>query len=154
VSLLLNDTRGFEKDFIDRVSRILVREIERINDHLPKESRTLKELLEMREPKVLTRAGDELIMDRRELELLADIVPAHYHDKLKLPIVILRMMEMGEGVYMICGGDLEARVIAKVLGPDAVHCHDGRAFVYKPYIAILRSKLRTTTVIGFVSSIE
>jgi uncharacterized protein (UPF0216 family) len=55
---------------------------------------------------------------------------------------------------MICGGDLEAQVIAKVLGPGAVHYHDGRAFVYKPYIAILRGKLRTTTVIGFISSIE
>lgn len=154
MSLLLSDVHGFERGFIERASRILAREIERINDHLPKESRTLKELLEMKEPKVLTIAGDELIMDRRELELLADIVPVHHHDKLKLPIVILRMIEMGEGVYMICGGDLEAQAIAKVLGPNAVHYHDGRAFLYKPYIAILRSKLRTTTVIGFVSSME
>jgi uncharacterized protein (UPF0216 family) len=154
VSLLLNDIRGFDRSFIDRVGRILAREIERINDHLPRESRTLRELLEMGEPKVLTRAGDELIMDRRELELLADIVPMQYHNKLRLPIVILRMIEMGEGVYMICGGDLEARVIAKILGPKAVHYHEGRAFLYKPYIAILRSKLRTTTVIGFVSSME
>ena len=152
--MLWSDVRGFDRGFIERVSRILAREIERINDHLPKESRTLKELLEMREPKVLTRAGDELLMDRRELELLADVVPAQHHDKLRLPIVILRMIEMGEGVYMICGGDLEAQVIAKILGPNAVHLHDGRAFLYKPYIAILRSKLRTTTAIGFVSGME
>jgi len=154
VSSLLSDAYRFERDFIDRVSRILSREIERINDHLPRESRTLRELLEMKEPKVLTRAGDELIMDRKELEFLADIVPAHHHDKLRLPIIILRMIEMGEGVYMICGGDLEAQVIAKVLGPNAVHYDGSRAFLYKPYIAILRSKLRTTTVIGFVSSME
>jgi len=151
---LLGDVHSFERGFIDRVSRVLTQEIERINDHLPRETRTLKELLGMREPKVLTRAGDELIMDRRELELLADMVPAQHHDKLRLPIVILRMIEMGEGVYMICGGDLEAKVIARVLGPNAVYYHDGRAFLYKPYIAILRSKLRTTTVIGFVSSME
>ena len=151
---MLNGVYGFERGFIDRVSRVLAQEIEKINDHLPKESRTLKELLEMEEPKVLTRAGDELIMDRRELELLANMVPAQHHDKLRLPIVILRMIEMGKGVYMICGGDLEAKVIAKVLGPNAVYYHDGRAFLYKPYIAILRSKLRTTTVIGFVSSTE
>jgi len=154
VSPLLGDVHSFERGFIDRVSRVLTQEIERINDHLPRETRTLKELLGMREPKVLTRAGDELIMDRRELELLADMVPAQHHDKLRLPIVILRMIEMGEGVYMICGGDLEAKVIARVLGPNAVYYHDGRAFLYKPYIAILRSKLRTTTVIGFVSSME
>jgi len=154
VSPLLGDVHSFERGFIDRVSRVLAQEIERINDHLPRETRTLKELLGMREPKVLTRAGDELIMDRRELELLADMVPAQHHDKLRLPIVILRMIEMGEGVYMICGGDLEAKVIARVLGPNAVYYHDGRAFLYKPYIAILRSKLRTTTVIGFVSSME
>ena len=151
---MLGDVHSFERGFIDRVSRVLTQEIERINDHLPRETRTLKELLGMREPKVLTRAGDELIMDRRELELLADMVPAQHHDKLRLPIVILRMIEMGEGVYMICGGDLEAKVIARVLGPNAVYYHDGRAFLYKPYIAILRSKLRTTTVIGFVSSME
>ena len=154
MSSLLGDLQGFEKSFIDKVSRILAREIERINDHLPRESRTLRELLEMKEPKVLTRAGDELIMDRKELEMLASMVPAHCHDKLRLPIVILRMMEMGEGVYMICGGDLEAQVIAEVLGPNAVYYYDGKAFLYKPYIAILRSKLRTTTVIGFVSSVE
>lgn len=146
--------QSFERSFIDRVSRILAREIEKINDHLPKESKTLRELLEMDEPKVLTRSGDELIMDKKELEMLASILPAQYHDKLRLPIIILRMVDMGEGVYMVCGGDLEVQVISKVLGEGAVHHHAGKAFLYKPYIALLRSKLRTTTVIGFLPSME
>ncbi|MEM4576877.1 MAG: DUF61 family protein [Candidatus Nezhaarchaeales archaeon] len=152
---MFNGFSRFEKNFIDRISRILAREIERINDHLPKESKTLKELLNMEEPKVLTRSGEELIMEKRELEFLANIVPAQYHDKLRLPIVILRMIDMGEGVYMICGGDLEADVVAKVLGYDkAVYCEKGKNLLYKPYVAILRSKLRTTTVVGFVSGME
>ncbi|MDH5815888.1 MAG: DUF61 family protein [Candidatus Nezhaarchaeota archaeon] len=151
---MLADIQGFERGFIDRVSRILAKEIEKINDHLPRESKTLKELLEMDEPKVLTKSGDELVMDKRELEMLASILPAQHHDKLRLPIIILRMIEMGDGVYMICGGDLEVQVINKVLGQGAVHCHDGKAFLYKPYVAALRGKLRTTTVIGFVPSME
>ncbi|MHC1627359.1 MAG: DUF61 family protein [Candidatus Nezhaarchaeales archaeon] len=150
---MLNRFYGLENSFFQRVSRILMREIERINDHLPRESKTLKELLEMDEPKVITKSGDELIINREELELLAKLLPAQYHDKLRLPIIILRMIEMGEGVYMICGGDLEAQVITRVLGFEgAVYRDKGKAFLYKPYVAILRSKLRTTTVIGFVSS--
>ena len=145
----------FSDSFFQRFNRILAREIERINDHLPRESKTLKELLAMDEPKVTTRSGEELIMDKRELQLLAEILPPQYHDKLKLPIVILRMIEMGEGVYIICGGELEAYVIAQVLGEDkAIYRDKGKVFLYKPYVAILRSKLRTTTVIGFVYSLE
>jgi len=154
VNTLLTDMRDLKRDFIDRVSRILAKEIEKINDHLPRDSKTLKELLEMDEPKVLTKSGDELIMDKRELEMIANILPAQHHGKLRLPIIILRMIEMGEGVYMICGGDLEVQVIDKVLGQEAVYRHDGKAFLYKPYVAILRSRLRTTTVIGFVPSME
>lgn len=154
MNTLSSGMQNFERNFTDKVSRILAREIEKINDHLPRESKTLKELLEMDEPKVLTKSGDELIMDKRELEILASIVPAQHHDKLRLPIVILRMMEMGEGVYTVCGGDLETQVISRVLGQEAVHHHNGRAFLYKPYVAILRSRLRTTTVIGFVPSME
>lgn len=152
--MLSNVMQSFERGFIDRVSKILAREIEKINDHLPRESKTLKELLEMDEPKVLTKSGDVLIMDKKELEILASILPAKHHSELRLPIIILRMIDMGEGVYMICGGDLEVQVINKVIGQEAVHYHDGKAFLYKPYVAFLRSKLRTTTVIGFVPSME
>ncbi|MEM0217238.1 MAG: DUF61 family protein [Candidatus Nezhaarchaeales archaeon] len=154
MNALLADMQGLKRDFIDRVSRMLAKEIEKINDHLPRECKTLKELLEMDEPKVLTRSGDELIIDKRELEMIASMLPAQHHNKLRLPIIVLRIIEMGEGVYMICGGDLEVQVINKVLGQEAVYCHNGKAFLYKPYVALLRSRLRTTTVIGFVPSMK
>ncbi|MCS7140000.1 MAG: DUF61 family protein [Candidatus Nezhaarchaeota archaeon] len=152
---MFNSIYDLREELHRRFENILAREIERINDHLPKESKTLKELLSMEEPKVITRSGDVLIIDRSELELLAKLVPSNYHDKFKLPIIILRMIEMGEGVYLICGGELEVQAIRKVLGDkEAVHYNDGKAFLYKPYVAILRGKLRTTTVIGFAAGME
>ncbi|MDI9619808.1 MAG: DUF61 family protein [Candidatus Nezhaarchaeota archaeon] len=152
---MLDRSYGFRDGFLQRVHGLLKREVERINDHLPKESKTLKELLAMEEPKVTTRAGDDLVMEKSELELLERLLPEKYHERLKLPIVILRMIGMGEGVYMICGSDAEVQAIESVLGSrGAVHQHQGKAFLYKPYVAILKGKLRTTTVIGFIPTEE
>ncbi|RLF12848.1 MAG: hypothetical protein DRJ68_00085 [Thermoprotei archaeon] len=143
----------FSDRSFNRFTRILSREIERINDHLPRESKTLRELLSMDEPKVITRRGDELVMDKDELRLLAELTPPHYHDKLRLPILILRRIDMGEGVYVLCGGELEAHVISRVLSESSLPRDKGKILLYRPHIAFLRSKLRTTTVIGFVADI-
>ncbi|RLE52275.1 MAG: hypothetical protein DRJ20_00465, partial [Candidatus Methanomethylicota archaeon] len=58
------DVRVAER-ILDKIWRA---DIEKINNHLPKEFKTLRELLESKTPMVETRSGSHIIFSREELE--------------------------------------------------------------------------------------
>ena len=77
-----------------------------------------------------------------------------YHEKLRVPFIILRRVEMGKSVYTMVGDQLEAFTIQKILGltDDSFHemyKHTKQLFLFRPEVAELVRKFHSLIVIGF-----
>ena len=133
---------------------VLGRELRNLNIHLPKQRRTLSELLKSANPSAEAADGSTIVLKRTELEELAKIVPAEYQDHLKLSIIVLRRMELGRSVYTISGELLEDFTVKKILkltdeGYYAMYRHKEPTFLYRPQITELVSRFHSLIVIGF-----
>lgn len=144
----MNKRRAYDRF----LNTIWSREIKSINDHLPKRFKTLEELLQEEDPHVITRDGNKYPFDKQELKILTNLLPKTYYSKLKLPIILIRRISLGPGVFSVGGGKVENFVIRKILNlsdksnPDE---DESYPYLYRPQIQKLRRKLRTLTVIGF-----
>jgi uncharacterized protein (UPF0216 family) len=120
------------------VEEIVLRELVRLNAHLPKRRVSLTEALE--KPEVELADGGTHRFRRSELELLKSLVPEGDWNSLKIPILIEMDPKLGRGAGRI-RGKLECRVVSKLLGKQ-----EGEELVlYLPELAELRGKLQTTT---------
>jgi len=134
---------------------LIGREIRRLNDHLPKQRRVLKDLLAQNNDSTIEAVdGTELLLRRAELEELARIVPMEYHEKLRIPFIILRRMEMGRSIYTVVGDPLEAFTIQKILGLTNSSFHGMNKqteplYLYRPEVSELVRKFHSLIVIGF-----
>jgi len=134
----------------DRFLKALWRkEVERLNDHLPREFKTLEELLKEEEPSVKAKDGSELVFSREELEFIAKSLPKDEYRTLRLPIILMRRIDLGPGVFSVSGGRAEALLVRKVLNEGGRADPSTPLYLYRPQVALLRRKLKTTTVIGF-----
>jgi len=137
------------------LSALWQHEIERINDHLPKVTRTLEELLRMEKPELPARGGGHYHFDREDLEFLAREVPKEYHGQIRLPIILTRRLDLGKGIFSISGGRIEQSIVRWLLEDGSerkFELHDGREepyFVYRPQVGVLLSSLRTIFAVGF-----
>jgi len=82
------------------------------------------------------------------------MVPKERHDQVKLPIIILRRMELGKSIYTVAGSLIEEFTVKKILGTtDANFTHMYRPespfFLYRPQVVELLRKFHTLFVIGF-----
>ena len=66
---------------------------------------------------------------------------------LSLPLLIELGADQAEAA-IICEGEIEEKVISKALNMT-VTCQEQRIRIYKPQIALLRRKLKTTTAYLF-----
>ena len=133
---------------------LLGRELRKLNTHLPKQRRPLKELLAEAEPTLPTVDGSTIVLRKEEMEELAKIVPREYHDVLKLPIIVLRRMELGKSVYTVSGGKVEEFTVKKMLGKTDAEYHtmylcDEPLFLYRPDVSELLRRFHSLVVIGF-----
>ncbi len=140
----------------DKAFDVLIgREIQRLNNHLPKQRKYLKDLLAQDDDTEIEAAdGTKLLLRRAELQAMGRIVPVEYHEKLRVPFIILRRMEMGKSVYTVVGDQLEAFTIQKILGLTndsfhEMHKYTKQLFLYKPEVAELVRKFHSLIVIGF-----
>ena len=140
----------------DSFFKIWQREIEKINDHLPRDYKSLKALLESKDPYVTTMDGDRIYFDRGEVEFLAEMVPQRYHGRLQLPIFFIRRIDMGEGVFSISGGKLEKWVVMRLLGLAGdvflPGDEDFPPYIYRHQVLDVRRKIRSLTTIGFATT--
>ncbi len=133
---------------------VLGRELRTLTTHLPKQRRTLSELLKSADPTVEAADGSAIVLKRSELEELAKIVPAEYQDRLKLPIIILRRMELGRSVYTISGERIEEFTIKKILkltndNYHEMYKHEEPTFLYRPQVTELVRRFHSLIAIGF-----
>jgi uncharacterized protein (UPF0216 family) len=132
----------------ERVLQESVRgELRIVNAGLPKRQERLSNLLNEKYPHVVCHDGSTHSFKRSELEYLASIVDTDEQRILALPMLIELAPNQGEAA-IICEGKVEEKTISKVLNMP-VTCEQRRIRIYKPQLALLRRKLKTTTVYVF-----
>ena len=143
------------KSTLDRTfDALLGRELRNLNNHLPKQRRSIKELLGEADSTVPTVDGHTIILRKEEVEELARLVPAEYHNLLKLPIIVLRRMELGRSVYTVSGDKVEEFTVKKILRKTtaeyyAMYLDDEPLFLYRPDVSELLRRFHSLVVIGF-----
>ena len=133
---------------------ILGRELRTLNAHLPNHRRTLTELLKISNPTVEAVDGSSILLKTAELEALARQVPPELQDRLKLPIIILRRMELGKSIYTIAGGKTEEYTVQKLLGKTKGDYYQMLSdhtpvFLYRPEVSELLRLFHSLFVIAF-----
>jgi uncharacterized protein (UPF0216 family) len=136
---------------------MIERDIDTLNDHLPEARHPLSELIESDSPKFKTRDGQFSEFRKEELAELAREIPERFHDGVLLPIVLLRRLDYGEGIYTIAGSKVELFTIHRVLGYVDLEWEDYGAWkpverLARPQVQLLRRKLPSTTSIGIAMS--
>jgi uncharacterized protein (UPF0216 family) len=132
----------------ERVLQECVRgELRVVNTGLPRSQKRLTDLLSEKHPHVECNDGSTHSFKRSELEYLATMISTDEQKALALPMLIELGANQGEAA-VICEGEIEEKAVSKVLSMP-VTCQERRIRIYKPQLALLRRKLKTTTVYVF-----
>jgi len=145
-----------ERDrFIDALLRDDMR---KLNSHLPKNRRTLKELLSDPAPRVPPASGDLIKMKKHELEEFSRSLPTEANTRVKLPIVLLRRRDLGPGAFTVMGDRYEEYAMLLLVGSFQGSFEQFReqksdlVVLFKPQISLLMSRFHSLLVLGFGSS--
>lgn len=132
-------------------------EIKRLNDHLAKETRPLSELLEVESPQITTRRGYVHTIDKDKLLKLASYVPKKLHSKIRIPVILMRKMDAGKGVYIVMGGFYEKLLVKNLIENSDRFREDLELeeplYLYTPHVVELIVKYRTLFQIGFLTDL-
>jgi len=96
---------------------------------------------------VVCNDGSTHFFKKSELEYLASMLDTDEQKALPLPMLIELGANQAE-IAIICEGKIEEKVISKALNMP-VTCEERRIRIYKPQLALLRRKFKTTTVYVF-----
>jgi len=118
-------------------------ELRVVNAGLPRNQKTLTDLLQEEYPQVACSDGSVHFFKRKELECLANILDTDEQEALLLPMLI-ELTGNETQATIICGGGEERKVVSKILDMP-ITCEKGRIMLYKPQLALLRKELKTTT---------
>jgi len=143
----------------DRFSDALLRDdMRKLNSHLPKNRRTLKELLSDPAPRVPAASGDLIKMKKPELEELSRSLPAEANARVRLPIVLLRRRDLGPGAFTIMGDRFEEYAMLLLAGSFQGSFEQFREqksdpiVIFKPQISLLMRRFHSLLILGFGSS--
>ena len=118
-------------------------ELRVVNAGLPRSQKRLSALLLEEYPHVICSDGSTHFFKRRELEYLASMMNTDEQEALLLPMLIELGANQAEAAT-ICQTDVEEKVISTILNMPLTP-EKGRITIYKPQLALLRKKLKTTT---------
>jgi uncharacterized protein (UPF0216 family) len=104
-------------------------------------------LLNEEYPHVVCNDGSTHFFKKSELEYLASMIDTDEQKALPLPLLIELGANQAEAA-IICEGEIEEKVISKALNMP-VTCQEKRIRIYRPQLALLRRKFKTTTVYVF-----
>ncbi|NHJ85222.1 MAG: DUF61 family protein [Asgard group archaeon] len=131
------------------IDMMLKLDIEKMNEHLPANQKTLAQLMQEDSPSVNTKKNRLHKFRKTELELIASFFPPEDWINIKLPIILLRRTELEKGLYSVSGGIHELFIIHRVSGKTTEEFYSFKAKEHKPYIW----KPETFTVIRKIGSI-
>ena len=138
-----------------RIDKMLEHEIDTLNDHLPRARIRFSDLLKEEDPHFMTRSGEKSVFKAEELDWLSKEVPKNLHHSIRLPIVLLRRLDLGQGIHSVSGNKVELFMIHKVLGYDDLAWDKFAAWkpieqLARPQVQIIRKKMPSTTSLGIV----
>ena len=122
---------------------MLQNELRKLNTHLPKNRKTISELLAEDQPTVSTVGGEKVNMKKTEVEALSAKLPEVLRDKVRLPIVLLRRRDLGPGAFVLLGDEYEEFALSKVLGEydgtlaDFRRSRESATVFYKPQVIVM-----------------
>jgi len=122
-------------------------ELRIVNTGLSQSQKRLSNLLDEKYPHVVCNDGSTHLFKKSELEYLASMLDTDEQETLPLPMLIELGANQAEAA-IICEGKVEEKVISKALNMP-VTCEERRIRIYKPQLALLRRKFKTTTVYVF-----
>jgi len=122
-------------------------ELKLVNAGLPLGRKRLSDLLNEEHPHVVCNDGSTHLFKKSEIWYLAGMLDADEQGALSLPMII-EVGGNGTEAAIICEGTAEEKVISKVLAMS-VTCEQRRIAIHRPRLALLRRRLRTTTVYVF-----
>ena len=126
-------------------------ELRVVNTGLPQSQRPLSTLLHEKHPRVICTDSSIHLFKRKELEYLASLINIDEQEALLLPLLIQLGTSETEAV-IICQTGVEEKIISKILDMT-ITPKQGRITIYKPQLALIRKKLKTTTQYIFSSKI-
>ncbi len=141
--------------FIDAVLRD---ELRKLNTHLPKNRKTLADLLDEESPRVPSVGGQEIRLRKNELEDLAAALPDEAKKRIRLPLVLFRRRELGPGAYTVLEDPYEEYAVALLTGSFGGAFQEFKeqrrdsVVFYKPQISELLRKFHSLITIGFGAS--
>ena len=134
-------------------------DIAKINNHLPRQFKTLATLLKEDRPSVLTKDGTKFIFDKNELKEVESQLPEEFHSQLKLPFLFIRRTDLGKSIFVLNGGKLENLVARKLIDliDDPINQYkifnlDLPKYFYWADLRAFRKKFKTLFTIGFSAS--
>lgn len=143
----------------DRFSDALLRDdLRKLNSHLPKNRRTLRELLTDPAPRVQAASGDFIRMKKSELEEMSRSLPIEASARVRLPIVFLRRGDLGLGAFTILGDPYEEFAILILVDAFQGTFEQFREqksdpiVIFKPQVTLLMRRFHSLLVLGFGGS--
>ena len=125
----------------------------KINLHLPKSRKSLLQLLDEKEPYVETLDESKIYFKKQDLEEASKLIPRHLHDSAMLPVILLRRIGLGKGVFTVAGGEAEKLLVKNALGmtekPYEKEMGEEESYLYRVQIQELLNRLGSLVVIGF-----
>jgi uncharacterized protein (UPF0216 family) len=143
---------GAKQSPYDRILQECLRvELRVVNAGLPQSQKKLADLLNEEYPHVTCNDGSTHYFKKNELAYLTSILDYEEQQALPLPMLIELGGNQAEAA-IICAGKVEKKVVSTALNMP-VACEGSRIRVYKPQLAMLRKKFKTTTVYVFSPTI-
>ena len=133
----------------------LQEELRKLNRHLPKNRKTVRELLREDSPEVSTVGGEIVRLRKSEVEAFSSSLSDNLLDKVKLPLVLLRRRDLGAGAFTVFGDVYEEYALAKLVNnfegsfADFKESKDPVLVFYKPQISELMRRFHSLITIGF-----
>ncbi len=137
--------------FLDLIWKL---DIEKMNDHLPANRKTLRELLAEDKPTVMTKKDKPHRIRKPHLEIVAELFDESEWDKVKLPIILLRQTSLAKGIYSISGGLQEIYIIHRIIGRttndyQTFILEDHEPYIWKPEAFTAAQKITSIVIIGY-----
>jgi uncharacterized protein (UPF0216 family) len=142
------------------IDKMIEHDIDTLNDHLPESRVPLSNLIGLDSPQFKTRIGEVSVFRVEEIEEISLEVPRRFHSDIRLPIIILRRLDYGPGIYTIAGSKAELFMLHRIIGYVDLEWEDFAKWkpvekMARPQVQLLRRKLPSTTSIGIgISSKE
>ncbi|MFO7967820.1 MAG: DUF61 family protein [Archaeoglobaceae archaeon] len=118
-----------------------------MNKHIPQSGKSLTTLLNEEEPMIKAKDGNEYIIEKEELEFIAQYVDELDWHRFKLPI-ILEMNDLHGERVIIVRDKLQSSFLKDAFGFDRFN-KDGSLFIYLYELGAVRRKLKTASNVMF-----